>query len=195
MAAPRAKKTERAPRSGPNATKGAHRANRQRRGAKTTSPKGLTDAELLERRAKAFELRKRGYSYAQIAAAHAVSVSVAWSDVKAVYDQLLPIEEVEEMRRMELARLDVLSTRIEEQVHAGNLFAIDRALKIMERRARLAGLDAPVRSEVKVEAVTRDDIERELAAFMAGHDSGRADGVREASGRDAGKAGSELPAP
>ena len=43
--------------------------------------------------------------------------------------------------------------------------------------------------DAKVEAVSRDDIERELAAFLAGHDDGRAGDVRPASGSDPRTAG------
>jgi len=55
------------------------------------------------------------------------------------------IETAEEIRRLELERLDAMLFAIGPEVRKGSYGAIDRALKIMERRARLLGLDAPVK--------------------------------------------------
>lgn len=55
----------------------------------------------------------------------------------------------EDLREVENARLDrLLFVAYRQAVKDGNLAAIDRALRIMERRARLLGLDRPVRTEV-----------------------------------------------
>lgn len=60
---------------------------------------------------------------------------------------------------------------------APSLMAMDRILKIMERRAKLLGLDAPVRHEV----LTIDAIDQELARLDAEH----ADLVRRAETQQA----------
>ncbi|GAA3371255.1 hypothetical protein GCM10020367_21180 [Streptomyces sannanensis] len=58
-------------------------------------------------------------------------------------------EEVEELRSVEAERLDRLwFVAYKQAVRDGNLAAIDRALRIMERRAKLLGLDQPARTEV-----------------------------------------------
>jgi len=61
------------------------------------------------------------------------------------------------MCALELERLDVMLLALWRRVQNGDERAIDRALKIEERRAKLLGLDAPIR------AVTLEDIEREIA--------------------------------
>ncbi|MQY11433.1 hypothetical protein SRB5_15510 [Streptomyces sp. RB5] len=58
-------------------------------------------------------------------------------------------EKAEELRALENQRLDKLFfVAYRQAVKDGNLPAIDRALRIMERRARLLGLDQPARTEV-----------------------------------------------
>src|SRR3990167_2042270 len=52
-------------------------------------------------------------------------------------------EKAEEIRAIETARLDVMLHAIAAKVRSGDLPAIDRVLKIMDRRAALWGLDAP----------------------------------------------------
>jgi hypothetical protein len=52
------------------------------------------------------------------------------------------------VRELELTRLDAMLLPLWRRVQAGEEKAIDRALRIMERRARLLGLDAPTRGEL-----------------------------------------------
>jgi hypothetical protein len=54
-------------------------------------------------------------------------------------------EPADELRKMELERLDRLLLAVWGQAAKGNQGGIDRALKIMERRAKLLGLDAPTK--------------------------------------------------
>lgn len=104
--------------------------------------------EAIQRQAnavQAFELRKSGASFRQIAE------QLGYADEsgarKAVMALLKKqqVEAVEDYRKVELARLDAMLLAIAQQVRQGHLGAIDRALKIMERRARLLGLDAPTK--------------------------------------------------
>jgi hypothetical protein len=67
-------------------------------------------------------------------------------------------EPAEEIRTIELARLDGLMVTLWPAARRGDLAAVDRILKVMERRAKLLGLDAPARHEV----VTFDAIEAEI---------------------------------
>ena len=48
----------------------------------------------------------------------------------------------------ELARLSAAEEAIWPKIIAGDLLAIDRLLRIMERRAKLLGLDAPKRIDI-----------------------------------------------
>ncbi|SEO63543.1 Barstar (barnase inhibitor) [Actinacidiphila rubida] len=60
-----------------------------------------------------------------------------------------PEEKTEDLREVGNARLDrLLFVAYRQAVRDGNLAAIDRALRIIERRARLLGLDRPQRAEL-----------------------------------------------
>jgi DNA-binding CsgD family transcriptional regulator len=125
-----------------------------------------------ERRIKVLSLRKAGAPYRQIADTLAVSLATVHDDLQRAYAELNEQQQVEaaELRTLEAARLDDLTveaTRILKTTHpfvsggkvlsgftaegkaigltddGPKLAAIDRLLKIAERRARLLGLDAP----------------------------------------------------
>lgn len=104
-------------------------------------------AEHAEQQRKALELRKAGASYDQIASQLKVSNrSVAWKLVKTAIDDIIR-EPAEEVLQLELARLDAMLLGVWTDAKGGNAAAIDRALRIMDRRASYLGLDAPKRSE------------------------------------------------
>ena len=106
-----------------------------------TSPRRLQAAE---RRRKATELRKLGLSYQKIGQALGVSRQAAY---KAVQTELSKIEQESaentcEARRLELERLDEWQVHVEREMKNGKaLSAIDRGLKIMDRRSKLLRLD------------------------------------------------------
>jgi hypothetical protein len=121
-----------------------------------------------ERDAEAARLRSRGLSLRQVA--DALGYSNESGAYKAVQRALaaVPVEAVEELRRLQLEQLNYLGRRAFEVleaehplispsgravVHNGQpltdwrptLRAIDSLLRIMEREAKLMGLDAPQR--------------------------------------------------
>lgn len=112
------------------------------------------EAEIAERRARAFELRKDGWPYRRIATELGVGVATAHDDVRAAMEDLLPIEVIEQVREMEADRLDhlmVLAMNVVADDAADydtRLKAIDKVLAVQQRRAKLLGLDAPERLEV-----------------------------------------------
>ena len=57
-------------------------------------------------------------------------------------------EPADELRTLEAERLDRLMLATWQAATGGELDAIDRVLKIMARRARLLGLDAPDRTDI-----------------------------------------------
>lgn len=60
---------------------------------------------------------------------------------------------------IELDRLDGLLRAVQPGIEAGDLASIDRALKIMERRSKLLGLDQPeVRAQINVQMDDRTDL-------------------------------------
>lgn len=110
----------------------------KRKGARTDQT-----VQAIDRQLKALELRKAGASYQAIADtlgyAHPSGAAEA---VKAALKAVIR-EPAEEVRTLELERLDMALLSIAQSVRAGNFGAIDRWVKLAERRARLLGLDRP----------------------------------------------------
>jgi transposase-like protein len=93
-----------------------------------------------EKRAEALELRAMGYSYQQVA--DEVGYASKGAAHKAVAQALrdIPREQAEQARELELGRLDEMQMASMNAAMAGDLFAIDRVVKIIESRAKLLGL-------------------------------------------------------
>jgi hypothetical protein len=101
----------------------------------------------LERQRQALELRKAGMTYQGIADQLGYrSVSGAYDAIRNAMRATLQ-EPADELRALEAARLDDLWRGIWLDARKGNVAKIDRALKIMARRAALLGLDAPIKTE------------------------------------------------
>lgn len=100
---------------------------------------------------EAMKLRERGLTYAEIGEQMSVSEQRAWKLVSKEFDRLNErrSEKATDVLRLELGRLDTMFSAVWENAKAGDLKAIAAALKIVERRAALLGLNL-VRHEVKV---------------------------------------------
>ncbi|RJO69781.1 hypothetical protein D5S18_28175 [Nocardia panacis] len=90
--------------------------------------------------AQALQLRETGANYRQIAQALDISTSTAHSYVEESMKELTR-EPAESMLSLEISRLDAMLLGIWKKASRGDLQAIDRALKIMERRTKYTGLD------------------------------------------------------
>jgi len=103
-----------------------------------------------ERRALAVQLRLAGKTYEEIAARLGVGRSAAYRIIsrelvrRAKEDGI----QLEQLRALELGRLDEMQAALWPKVQAGIVDAILGVLRILERRARLLGLDSPARHEV-----------------------------------------------
>lgn len=86
----------------------------------------------------------------EIAAELEVSHVTVLKDLKALFKRLADdkLEQTEELRDLENARLDALAVGIWPKAVQGHPDSIRTALSIMERRARLNGLDQPVKVDV-----------------------------------------------
>lgn len=112
-------------------------------GNATSTKRALT----LQRQQAALELRRAGQDYREIArklgcgktAAHRL-VTDAMQECR---DQIAG--DADELRTEELSRLDGMLAGLWQDARKGDVAAVDRVLKISERRAKLLGLDAPVR--------------------------------------------------
>lgn len=125
---------------------------------------------------QAVELRTQGRTYVQIAEQLEVSTSAAHKAVADYLEQTRAVsrEAAEEVRRLELDRLDRILAAIGPLAEGGDLAAVDRVLRIQERRASLLGLDAPRASLVAVDA--RPDTVRALMALVSNSNSDIAQG-------------------
>lgn len=120
-----------------------------------------TRAELQARALKATAMRLAGARYDDIAQA------LGYNSRQAAHDAVrrvlidLPDESPEQVKRLEASRLDRMQQALWAQALTGNQSAIDRVLRIMERRAKLLGIDAPTQSQVsqvsEVQVVFTDD--------------------------------------
>jgi hypothetical protein len=106
--------------------------------------------EMLGQTLTAFDMKLQGCRNEDIANALGLSVETVRTRI---YDELAVItEEVETSREMfralEVARLEMLQTGLWTKATNGDLDAIDRVLKIMDRRSKLLGLDQPTRIDI-----------------------------------------------
>ncbi len=129
----------------------------------TTPSAAERAAQREERRQRALEMRRTGASFLQIAKKLEYrNPAEAARDVTKLLTATVR-ETSEEVRAVELARLDGLMVTLWPSARRGDLQAVDRVLKIMERRAKLLGLDAAQKHEI----VTQDAIEMEIKRLEA----------------------------
>lgn len=112
----------------------------------------------VERQRAVLELRKTGMHFHDIAARTGFrGASGAYEAFKKALRATVQ-QPADEVRRLEVERLDALLAAVWPDAIAGKVDAVDRVLRIMDRRAALLGLDAPTRSDFT--AVIRLDAER-----------------------------------
>ena len=115
------------------------------------SPPNSNPPAYQARRIKALDLRLSGASYRQIAAALSTDVGTAHKDVQRALRETMQ-EAGDGVRKVEVARLDRLLLAVWPKAVAGDTAAVHTALRIMERRAVMLGLDAPLRIDMAGEA-------------------------------------------
>ena len=100
-------------------------------------------------RSTALKLRAEGLSYKQIGEKLGVSHQTAHNWVTSALEEIRTDtnESVVVVRQLESERLDRLLTQCFEAAEKGSLDALNAVLKIMERRAKLQGLDAPTKTQ------------------------------------------------
>jgi len=162
-----------------------------------TSPAILTTAE---RRAFVLVMRKTGATYRKIAAATASrfgadNLPEGWDERYAYKDVMRELarlretmgEDGETVRQIELERLDRLTEALWPRAKDGDEAAIDKVLRIMDRRAKFLGLNRP--EGLEVSGPGGAPLATESVVRIVIPDNGRGpvpDGMRE--GRQAGKA-------
>jgi hypothetical protein len=104
-----------------------------------------------KRRAQAIALRLAGMDFDTIAerldySSRGAASKDIWRAVDA--NRIEEAQAVENLREVEGARLDRLQAAVWAKAIKGDLKAVETVLKVIAQRARLFGLDAPVRTEL-----------------------------------------------
>lgn len=110
---------------------------------------------IAERRARALDLRAAGNTFESIAQTMGYTdKSRAYKDVMAALADITR-EPATELLTLELRRLDELQLRLIPDLDDDNMrgAAVQTILRIMDRRARYLGIDAPEKKEIKVGTV------------------------------------------
>lgn len=89
---------------------------------------------------KALELRKSGLTYCRIAKALSVSVSTVQRDLTQALEEITR-ESAEQLLVLEAERIDELFRTCYLLAKKGDMTAMDRAIKLIDRRMHLFGLD------------------------------------------------------
>ena len=117
--------------------------------------------ELVEKETTIIELRHEGYVWREIA----TMVDMSIAGVVKAYKRALtrhPVAAVEEHRELELDRLDNLQRTYWQPAVAGNLRAADFVLRVIDKRAKLLGLDAPLKVQAEVVTYDGSDLDAEV---------------------------------
>lgn len=117
----------------------------------------LIDAR--ERERQVLELRRDGLTF------DAIARRLGYSDPSGAYHAFqralarITEEPAQEVRRLELERLDWMFECLRDAIAKGRGYAIEKGIMIMDRRARLLGLDAPTKHQVTVSDTLVAEIE------------------------------------
>lgn len=123
--------------------------------AHSTGPYSAKTITIQQKALEAVELRKQGKSYREIAdTLNYSSTNTAQKAVMGMLKEMLG-EPAEELRQLEASRIDELWYGVREMFESADspllkLYAVDRLLKLSERRSKLLGLDAPVKVNLEV---------------------------------------------
>lgn len=128
--------------------------------------KSAKEIARVERVEQIMSMRRQGWSLRAIAASLVPPLSAM--GVKKIIDRELAemvFEDTTAVRKLELARLDELQTAHHMNAVGGDQFATTQVLAIMDRRARLSGINAADKSIVAA-VVSTDDPRASLEAKM-----------------------------
>lgn len=130
--------------------------------------------ETLEKEAKVLELRRGGLTFDLIAQRLGyASASGAYKAYQNACNRIV-YDDVVETRKVEMDRLDIAQAAIWNNVIQGEVPSVIALLRIMERRAKLLGLDMPTKAQIEVTNVDGNTIDAEVAKLVQLLDSGKA---------------------
>lgn len=117
--------------------------------------KAAEKGKILERRLKALEYRKAGMTYREIGERLGIDYTLAYKDVHNELKRLTQLlgDSAEELRQLELERLDGLQIALEPMARVGNPTAVAATLRVMDMRAKLLGLYSAQEVSASLEVV------------------------------------------
>lgn len=124
----------------------------KRRKLNQMSPAGVLAAH---QQAAAMRMRIDGFTYEEI------STKLGISEPRMVMETISRgikrtlLDSVEQYRNIELLRLESIHRLVWKRIKMGRLDQVPNVLRIMERRAKLLGLDAPERHDILLQEVER----------------------------------------
>ena len=131
--------------------------------------------ELVDKEVKVLELRRAGLTWQRIAeetgyADHTGAYAAYKRAIKRTMQQ-----PADELREQEIDRIDRLQLALWPKAMKGDERSISTIVRLMERRAKLLGLDAPTRIQQDVTTWTGDEsidrAVRDLAALLTANDA------------------------
>ena len=131
--------------------------------------------ELVDKEVKVLELRRAGLTWQRIAeetgyADHTGAYAAYKRAIKRTMQQ-----PADELREAELDRIDRLQLALWPKAMKGDNASINTIVRLMERRARLLGLDTPIKIQQDITTWTGDEsidrAVRELAALLTANDA------------------------
>jgi hypothetical protein len=124
--------------------------------------------DVIKREQRVIELRAQGWTWQRIA--NTVGYATP-SAAKVAFDNAIKRvmqPAAQEVLTLELERLDRFLTYLWPAIEQGDPTAIDKGLKIMDRRAKYLGIDAPIKQQVEVTNYDGGtEIDRELQRLIA----------------------------
>lgn len=147
---------------------------RKSAGSKAIAAHAVSDSEAatrINKKLRALEMRRQGRSIPDIAR----TLELAYRTAQAYIEEALKecvTREVDLLRQLECQRLDEYLEKLKPRIDRGDEKAVNAALRVSEQRARLLGLNAPIRVEGTFHEETEQD--RELQEM-----------IREAQARNA----------
>jgi hypothetical protein len=127
---------------------------------------GIPNPEVVAKEQEVVKLRRGGLPWDLIGERVGLSASGAHRAFERSLVRVVK-EDVDAIRQVETERLDLAQSAIWGKVLQGDNASIQSLIRIMERRAKLLGLDQPTRIQAEVITYDANSIESELARIYS----------------------------
>jgi|GEM_PF-5750217 len=148
-------------------------------GGGTRKHSGKSEADRIAEENEVLDLKLLGATDRRIAAQLGVTHTTVQNRLKAALERI-QAPKVEELRTLMTEQLDTMMVRLGTGVANGDTKSIMAALQVLDRKAKLYGLDAPAQHQITIESEADKEI-KDLMNMIAGDSTkAREDLVSEA---------------